>query len=66
MDLNPKDGQGFVTVRTDNILIYSRILEEHLSHLRAVMSRLIQCLFVHEEVSYLGHAIMTKGLQVSD
>ena len=58
-----------------DILIYSRTLEEHLSHLRAVMSRLIEaglklkptkCVFVHEEVSYLGHVITSKGLQVSD
>lgn len=75
MDLNPQDGQGFVTVYIDDILIYSRTLEEHLSHLKAVMSRLIKaglklkpskCLFIREEVNYLGHVITPQGLQVSD
>ena len=75
MDVNPRAGQGFVTAYIGDILIYSRTLEEHLSYLRAVMSRLIEaglklkptkCVFVHEEVSYLGHVITSKGLQVSD
>ena len=57
MDLNPQDGQGFVTVYIDDILIYSRTIEEHLNHLRAMMSTLIEaglklkpakCLFVRE------------------
>jgi len=61
-----------VTVYIDDILIYSRTLEEHLSHLKTVMTRLThaglklkpsKCLLVQKEVNYLGHV---NGLQVSD
>ena len=65
-DLNPQEDQGFVTIYIDEIWIYSRTLAEHLSHLNAVMSRLInvrmklkpsKCSFVWKEVNYLGHVI---------
>jgi len=42
MDLNPKDGADFVTVCIDDILVYSKTLEQHLDHLKAVMDKLIQ------------------------
>ena len=31
--LNPEDGQAFVSVYLDDILIFSRTLEEHLDYL---------------------------------
>jgi len=75
MDLNPKDGADFVTVCIDDILVYSKTLEQHLDHLKAVMSKLIQtglklkpskCLFVRSEVNYLGHIITPEGLKTSN
>ena len=75
LDLNPKNGVDFVTVYIDDILVYSKTLEQHLDHLKAVMDRLIQtglklkpskCLFVQNEVNYLGHVITPKGLKASD
>jgi len=36
-NLNPKDGANFVTVYIDDILVYSKTLEQHLNPLKAVM-----------------------------
>ena len=75
MDLNQNNDADFVTVYIDDILVYSETLEKHLDHLKMVMDRLIQtglklkpskCLFVRQEVSYLGHVITPKGLKASD
>ena len=38
--LNPEDGPDFVVVYIDDILVFSRTLEEHLEHLRMVIERL--------------------------
>ena len=40
MGLNPQGGQAFVSVYIDNILVYSRTLEEHLTHLHLVLERI--------------------------
>ena len=74
MGLNPEDGQAFVSVYIDDILIYSRTLEEHLSHLRLVLERIksaglklkiSKCAFVREEVEFLGHMLTPGGLKVN-
>ena len=41
MGLNPEDGQAFVSVYLDDIVIFSRTLEEHLDPLRAVRQRIV-------------------------
>ena len=70
--LNPDEGPSFVAVYLDDVLIFSRTLEEHLTHLRLVLDRIIEaglklkpskCKFVQQEVMYLGHVITPAGLK---
>ena len=72
MGLNPTDDSDFVAVHIDDVLIFSRTLEEHIEHLKLVITRLqeaglklkpIKCHFLREEVEYLGHVITPKGLK---
>ena len=67
--LNPTEGPSFVSVYIDDVLIFSRSLEEHLHHI--VLHRLQaaglklkpgKCHFVCQQVEYLGHLITPKGL----
>ena len=72
MGLNPEDGPDYVTVYIDDVLVFSRTLEEHLEHLRRVIGRLqevglklkpAKCQFIREEVEYLGHLLTPQGLK---
>ena len=74
MGLNPTDGNQFVSVYIDDVLIYSRTLPEHLEHLKLVIERIEQaglklkpskCSFVREEVEYLGHVLTPDGLKTN-
>ena len=58
----------------DDILIFSRTEEEHLQHLRTVLTRLREqelyvkmskCAFMQREVGFLGHRIGADGLRVA-
>lgn len=40
MGLNPTDDSDFVAVHIDDVLIFSRTLEEHIEHLKLVITRL--------------------------
>ncbi|GBG59910.1 hypothetical protein CBR_g66715 [Chara braunii] len=61
----------FVLVYLDDILIYSRTLEDPLGHLRRVLETLRRakykanrdkCEFVQQEMEYLGHFVTPEGI----
>eukprot|EP00253_Pinus_taeda_P002305 PITA_02305 len=63
----------FVLIFIDDILIYSRTIEEHYEHLRMVLQTLREhqlyakfskCDFFKEEIQYLGHVITKDGIAV--
>ena len=62
----------FVSVYLDDVLIYSKAIEEHLVHLSQVLSRMKEvglklnpkkCHFTCNQVTYLGHTITPSGLK---
>ena len=63
----------FVLVFLDDILVYSRTLEEHNEHLRVVLQRLREqklfaklskCCFFRQEVEFLGHFVGRAGVRM--
>ncbi|GBG78698.1 hypothetical protein CBR_g27923 [Chara braunii] len=62
----------YVHIYLDDILVYSRSLEEHVEHLRTVLERLRQakykanrdkCEFARQELEYLGHYVTPQGIR---
>nr|XP_027097511.1 uncharacterized protein LOC113717062 [Coffea arabica] len=65
----------FVLVFFDDILVYSSTFEDHIQHLRLVLSLLrdnqlfvkkSKCAFAQRRVDYLGHTITDKGVSMDD
>ena len=65
-------GLPFARCYIDDIVVWSRNLEEHREHLRAVFTRLRfaglkihpgKCQFAVDAVDFLGHQVTTEGLQ---
>jgi hypothetical protein len=63
----------FVIVFLDDILVYSKIEEEHEQHLRMVLqvlrehqmyAKLIKCSFYQRQIHYFGHIIFEEGIAV--
>jgi hypothetical protein len=63
----------FIVVFIDNILIFSKMMEEHEEHLRLVFEKLrsnqlyakfSKCKFWLTEVTFLGHVISAGGVSV--
>jgi hypothetical protein len=61
----------FVLVFVDDILVYSRSLEDHVQHLITIFEALPQhqlfvkhskCSFAQQSVEYLGHIISAQGV----
>ncbi|GBG82265.1 hypothetical protein CBR_g34549 [Chara braunii] len=62
----------YILIYLDDILVYSRSLEEHTEHLRTVLERLRQakykanrgkCKFAWQELEYLGHYVTPQGIR---
>ena len=65
--------EKFVLVFIDDILVYSKIEEEHEEHLRIVLQTLWKhqlyakfdkCDFYQKKIQYLGHVISPEGIAV--
>ncbi|XP_065871915.1 uncharacterized protein [Euphorbia lathyris] len=65
----------FVVVYFDDILVYSRSLEEHLGHLRSVFdvlrkeqlyANLSKCSFCTDQIIFLGYVVSAKGIKVDE
>ena len=63
---------NFAIAYLDDI-IFSKTLEEHLSHIRMVFGKLhstklsmklSKCHFFSKEIQYLGHILSTKGIRL--
>ena len=64
----------FIAIYLDDILIFSRTMEEHWQHLRWALSRLREaklygrlhkCEFLKDQVDYLGFEVSPRGIQAS-
>jgi hypothetical protein len=65
----------FVVVYYDDILIYSKSLDEHMDHLHAVFNalrdarlfaNLEKCIFSTDQVSFLGYVVTPQGIEVDE
>jgi len=62
----------FVVVHFDDILIYSKNLNEHLDHLHSVLqseqlyTNLKKCTFCMEKIVFLGYVITAQGIEMNE
>lgn len=63
--------ESYVVVYLDDILVYSKTLEEHITHVKEVLTRLrknclyakaSKCIFHSDSVNYLGYVVNPQGL----
>ena len=62
----------YALIYLDNVIVYSKMEEEHLVHLCAVLERFMEhglklkpskCNFFHTEISYLGHKVSAARME---
>ncbi|GBG71107.1 hypothetical protein CBR_g8406 [Chara braunii] len=67
--------EKYVLVYLDDILVYSRTLEDHIRHLRDVLqclrkhgfyAKLIKCHFAQRKVDFLGHHVSDQGFHMDN
>ena len=65
----------FVVVYFDDILVYSKTIEDHLNHLRSVISvlrseklyaNLHKCSFCTDQITFLGYVVNAKSVEVDE
>ena len=70
--LNPPEGPDFVSVYLDDVIVFSRTLDDHLHHLSLVIECLAKaglklkpskCHFISPKVQYLGHLLTPEGIR---
>ena len=63
---------NFTVAYLDDIIIFSRTLEEHPNHIKNIFKKLrgahlsmklSKCHFFTKEIQYLGHILSTKGIR---
>ena len=64
---------GFTLAYIDDIIIYSRNMEEHIEHIRSVLGmhvrfgmklNLAKCHMAKDQIEYLGHLVGEKGIRM--
>ena len=69
---NPPEGSDFVSVYLDDVIVFSRTLDDHMRHLSLVIDRLAKaglklkpskCHFMSQKVQYLGHLLTPDGIR---
>ena len=62
----------YALIYLDNVIVFSQTEEEHLHHLRVVFVRFLEhrlklklskCHFLQDEITFLGHEILAKGMK---
>ena len=62
---------NFIIIFLDDILVYSRGLQEHMTHVRQTLeilrkhqlyAKVSKCTFFQHRVEYLGHIVSSEGL----